>query len=151
MGSAAALMWPAILGMTFAILPEDKAGLAGGIILGAAGLGNAIGPADRRRAHRRPQLALDLLPQRADLGLRRLRHLLAGQVSEPDAGEPGSTTPGSRRSRSASSRCCRPRPGRRLGLGDPRVIAPAGAARPLIVAFVPIERRAGRHALVPAR
>ncbi len=37
-------MWPAILGMTFAILPEDKAGLAGGIILGAAGLGNALGP-----------------------------------------------------------------------------------------------------------
>ena len=37
-------MWPAILGMTFAILPEEKAGLAGGIILGAAGLGNALGP-----------------------------------------------------------------------------------------------------------
>ena len=44
MGIGGALMWPAILGMTFAILPEDKAGLAGGIILGAAGLGNAIGP-----------------------------------------------------------------------------------------------------------
>jgi MFS family permease len=39
MGIGGALMWPAILGMTFAILPEDKAGLAGGIILGAAGLG----------------------------------------------------------------------------------------------------------------
>src|SRR5215813_1884580 len=44
MGIGGALMWPAILGMTFAILPEEKAGLAGGIILGAAGLGNAIGP-----------------------------------------------------------------------------------------------------------
>src|SRR5215475_10687787 len=44
MGIGGALMWPAILGMTYAILPEDKAGLAGGIILGAAGLGNAIGP-----------------------------------------------------------------------------------------------------------
>src|SRR6476646_4064741 len=44
MGIGGALMGPAILGMTFAILPEDRAGLAGGIILGAAGLGNAMGP-----------------------------------------------------------------------------------------------------------
>ncbi|HSI81452.1 MAG TPA: MFS transporter, partial [Solirubrobacterales bacterium] len=44
MGIGGALMWPAILGMTFAALPPAKAGLAGGVILGAAGLGNAIGP-----------------------------------------------------------------------------------------------------------
>jgi EmrB/QacA subfamily drug resistance transporter len=44
MGVGGALMWPAILGMTYAALPDDKAGLAGGLILGAAGLGNAIGP-----------------------------------------------------------------------------------------------------------
>jgi EmrB/QacA subfamily drug resistance transporter len=44
MGVGGALMWPAILGMTFAALPESKAGLAGGLILGAAGLGNALGP-----------------------------------------------------------------------------------------------------------
>ena len=44
MGIGAALMWPAILGMTYAALPESKAGLAGGLILGAAGLGNAMGP-----------------------------------------------------------------------------------------------------------
>jgi EmrB/QacA subfamily drug resistance transporter len=44
MGVGGALMWPAILGMTYAALPESKAGLAGGIILGAAGLGNAMGP-----------------------------------------------------------------------------------------------------------
>ncbi|MFN8113120.1 MAG: DHA2 family efflux MFS transporter permease subunit [Solirubrobacterales bacterium] len=44
MGVGGALMWPAILGMTFAALPESKAGLAGGLILGVAGVGNAIGP-----------------------------------------------------------------------------------------------------------
>jgi EmrB/QacA subfamily drug resistance transporter len=44
MGIGGALMWPAILGMTFAALPKEKAGLAGGIILGAAGIGQAIGP-----------------------------------------------------------------------------------------------------------
>ncbi|MDX6615558.1 MAG: hypothetical protein QOD60_649 [Solirubrobacterales bacterium] len=44
MGIGGALMWPAILGMTFAALPAQKAGLAGGLILGAAGVGNAAGP-----------------------------------------------------------------------------------------------------------
>ena len=44
MGIGGALMWPAILGMTYALLPEEKAGLAGGLILGVAGLGNAVGP-----------------------------------------------------------------------------------------------------------
>jgi EmrB/QacA subfamily drug resistance transporter len=44
MGVGGALMWPAILGMTYAALPESKAGLAGGLILGAAGIGNAAGP-----------------------------------------------------------------------------------------------------------
>ena len=44
MGVGGALMWPAILGMTYAALPKEKAGLAGGLILGAAGIGQAIGP-----------------------------------------------------------------------------------------------------------
>jgi EmrB/QacA subfamily drug resistance transporter len=44
MGVGGALMWPAILGMTYALLPAEKAGLAGGLILGVAGFGNAIGP-----------------------------------------------------------------------------------------------------------
>jgi EmrB/QacA subfamily drug resistance transporter len=44
MGIGGALMWPAILGMTYAVTPASRAGLAGGIILGSAGLGNAAGP-----------------------------------------------------------------------------------------------------------
>jgi EmrB/QacA subfamily drug resistance transporter len=44
MGIGGALMWPAILGMTFAALPKEKAGLAGGLILGSAGIGQAVGP-----------------------------------------------------------------------------------------------------------
>jgi EmrB/QacA subfamily drug resistance transporter len=44
MGIGGAIMWPAVLGMTFALLPARKAGLAGGLILGVAGLGNAFGP-----------------------------------------------------------------------------------------------------------
>ena len=44
MGVGGAIMWPAVLGMTFAALPAAKAGLAGGLILGVAGVGNAFGP-----------------------------------------------------------------------------------------------------------
>jgi EmrB/QacA subfamily drug resistance transporter len=44
MGIGGALMWPAILGMTYGLLPEERAGLAGGLILGVAGIGNAVGP-----------------------------------------------------------------------------------------------------------
>jgi EmrB/QacA subfamily drug resistance transporter len=44
MGIGGAMMWPAILGMTYGLLPKGKEGLAGGIILGAAGFGNAVGP-----------------------------------------------------------------------------------------------------------
>ncbi len=44
MGVGGALMWPAVLGMTFAALPPKKAGLAGGLILGLCGIGNAAGP-----------------------------------------------------------------------------------------------------------
>jgi EmrB/QacA subfamily drug resistance transporter len=44
MGIGGAMMWPAIMGMTYSLLPKGKEGLAGGLILGAAGFGNAIGP-----------------------------------------------------------------------------------------------------------
>jgi len=44
MGIGGAMMWPSVLGMTYRILPKSKAGLAGGIIIGAAGFGNAVGP-----------------------------------------------------------------------------------------------------------
>jgi EmrB/QacA subfamily drug resistance transporter len=44
MGVGAALMWPAAVGMLYAILPAERAGLAGGLILGVAGVGNAVGP-----------------------------------------------------------------------------------------------------------
>lgn len=44
MGIGGAMMWPSVLGMTYALLPREKAGLAGGLVLGVAGFGNAMGP-----------------------------------------------------------------------------------------------------------
>ena len=44
MGVGGALMWPAILGMTYALTPAGRAALAGALVLGSAGFGNAVGP-----------------------------------------------------------------------------------------------------------
>ncbi|MEM7437760.1 MAG: MFS transporter [Myxococcota bacterium] len=44
MGVGGALMWPAVLGMTYASVPASRAGLAGGLIMAVAGIGNAMGP-----------------------------------------------------------------------------------------------------------
>jgi MFS family permease len=44
MGVGAALMWPAVLGITYTLLPAAKKGLAGGLIIGVAGFGNTVGP-----------------------------------------------------------------------------------------------------------
>ena len=44
--------------------PDDRAGLAGGLILGAAGIGNAAGPLIGGALTDFASVALDLLPQR---------------------------------------------------------------------------------------
>lgn len=44
MGIGSGLMLPAITGMAYAALPEERAELAGGLIVGAYGIGMAIGP-----------------------------------------------------------------------------------------------------------
>jgi EmrB/QacA subfamily drug resistance transporter len=44
MGIGGAMMWPATLGMMYGLLPASRKGLAGALVLGVAGLGNAAGP-----------------------------------------------------------------------------------------------------------
>lgn len=44
MGVGGALMWPSVLGMVYDIVPASRSGLAGGLVIGVAGLGNAVGP-----------------------------------------------------------------------------------------------------------
>ncbi|GAB2884470.1 MFS transporter [Microbulbifer echini] len=44
MGVGGALMWPAILGMVYGLIPKEQSGLAGGLILGVCGVSDAIGP-----------------------------------------------------------------------------------------------------------
>jgi EmrB/QacA subfamily drug resistance transporter len=150
MGIGGALMWPAILGMTYEILPEEKAGLAGGIIIGAAGLGNAVGP-----------LIGGVLTQ--ELSWRWIFFLnvpvsifavaitwFLVHVKEPESNErrldyAGITTI----SVGLVSLLIALDQVDDWGWGDPKVIGLLALAAAMLVAFLPIERRAGDHALVP--
>jgi EmrB/QacA subfamily drug resistance transporter len=150
MGIGGALMWPAILGMTFAILPADKAGLAGGIILGAAGLGNAVGPLIGG-------VLTDTLSWRWIFYLNVPIAIFAVAVTyflvhvkEPEAKERRIDYAGiAALSVGLVSLLIALDQVADWGWGDPRVLALLALAAILVVAFVPIERRAGAHALVP--
>jgi EmrB/QacA subfamily drug resistance transporter len=150
MGIGGALMWPAILGMTYALLPEDKAGLAGGIIIGAAGLGNAIGPLIGG-------VLTDALSWRWIFFLNVPISIFAVlvtyrlvKVAEPDEGRQQIDYPGiAAISIGLVSLLVALDQIDDWGLSDPRVLGMFALAAVLLVAFVPIERRAGAHALVP--
>ncbi len=150
MGIGGALMWPAILGMTFAILPEEKAGLAGGLILGAAGLGNAIGPLIGG-------VFTDLASWRWIFFLNVPISIFAVlvtyflvHVKEPESADHKIDYPGiAAISVGLVSLLIALDQAADWGWGDPRVVALLAIAAVLIVAFVPIERRADLHALVP--
>lgn len=150
MGIGGALMWPAILGMTFAILPEEKAGLAGGIILGAAGLGNALGPLIGG-------VLTDALSWRWIFFLNVPISVFAVlvtwflvHVKEPEAEDQRVDYAGiSVLSIGLVSLLIALDQVDDWGWGDPRIIALLALAAGLLAFFLPIERRAGSQALVP--
>ena len=150
MGIGGALMWPAILGMTFAILPAEKAGLAGGIILGAAGLGNAIGPLIGG-------VLTDLASWRWIFFLNVPISIFAVAVTyflvhveEPESDDHRIDYAGIMAlSVGLVSLLVALDQVDDWGWGDPKVIGLLAVAVAMLIAFVPIERRAGTHALVP--
>jgi EmrB/QacA subfamily drug resistance transporter len=150
MGIGGALMWPAILGMTYALLPEDKAGLAGGIIIGAAGLGNAIGPLIGG-------VLTDALSWRWIFFLNVPISVFAVlvtyrlvKVEEPDQDRQRIDYPGiAAISVGLVSLLVALDQIDDWGIGDPRVLGLLVLSAALLIAFVPIERRAGKSALVP--
>jgi EmrB/QacA subfamily drug resistance transporter len=150
MGIGGALMWPAILGMTYELLPEEKAGLAGGIIIGAAGLGNAVGPLIGG-------VLTDALSWRWIFFLNVPISLFAVvvtyylvKVKEPEPGRRRIDYAGiATLSVGLVSLLVALDQVDQWGFGDPRVVGLLILSAVLIVAFVPIERRAGMDALVP--
>jgi EmrB/QacA subfamily drug resistance transporter len=150
MGVGGALMWPAILGMTYEILPEDKAGLAGGVIIGAAGLGNAIGPLVGG-------VFTDLLTWRwiffANVPVAVFAVLVTYRfvhVKEPEVAEQRLDYAGvSAISFGLVSLLIALDQVDDWGSGNWKTIALLAIALVLILAFLPIERRAGESALIP--
>ena len=150
MGIGGALMWPAILGMTYELLPEERAGLAGGIVIGAAGLGNAMGPL-------LGGVLTDALSWRWIFFLNvpisvfavLVTHYLV-RVEEPEGGEQRIDYRGiAAISVGLVSLLVALDQVDDWGWGDPKVIALLVLAAGLIAAFVPIERGAGGSALIP--
>jgi EmrB/QacA subfamily drug resistance transporter len=150
MGIGGALMWPAILGMTYAALPEERAGLAGGLILGAAGIGNAAGPLIGGAL-------TDLLSWRWIFFLNLPVAAFAAFVTWRQIHQPRAEIEDTRIdyggivtvSVGLVSLLLAFDQAIDWGWGDPRIIALVLAFVALIGAFVLVERRAGDHALVP--
>src|SRR3954453_6234444 len=151
MGIGGALMWPAILGMTYELVPKERAGLAGGVIIGAAGLGNAMGPLIGG-------VLTDALSWRwiffVNVPVSIFAVLVTWflvKVEEPDAGEQRIDYGGvAALSVGLVSLLIALDQVDDWGWGDPKVIGLLAIAALLVAAFVPIERRAGENALVPS-
>jgi EmrB/QacA subfamily drug resistance transporter len=151
MGIGGALMWPAILGMTYELLPEERAGLAGGVIIGAAGLGNAMGPLIGG-------ILTDALSWRWIFFLNVPISVFAVlvtwflvKIEEPEVGEQRIDYGGiAALSVGLVSLLVALDQANDWGWADPKVIGLMALAALLVAAFVPIERRAGKNALVPS-
>lgn len=151
MGVGGALMWPAILGMVYGLLPDDKAGLAGGLVLGVAGAGNAVGP-----------LLGGVLTQ--EIGWEAVFFLNVPVAvfamwitqakvpeSQVDTGERRIDYPGvAILSIAVVSVLVALDEGPSEGFGDPIILGLFGLAAVLLVGWALIERRQGEAALVPS-
>jgi EmrB/QacA subfamily drug resistance transporter len=150
MGIGGALMWPAILGMTYAALPASKAGLAGGLIIGAAGVGQAIGPINGGiltelvswrwiQLINLPIVVFAIVVTWAEI------HQPATQNARQPTDRAGIAT----LSFGLLAILLALDQSVAWGWGDPRIIALLVLAAVLLTAFVFIERTAGENALVP--
>jgi EmrB/QacA subfamily drug resistance transporter len=151
MGIGGALMWPAVLGLTYQVLPDSRQALAGPLVLGVAGIGNAFGPllggVLTDVASWRWVLLLNLpiaigaclvtyLKVPADTGNRGDEHIDYAGVSALTVGLVALLF--------ALDQATD------WGWGDPRIVGLLVVCVLAIVAFVVIERRAGLSALIPS-
>jgi EmrB/QacA subfamily drug resistance transporter len=151
MAIGGAMMWPATIGMTFAALPKAKAGLAGGFILGVAGLANATGP-----------LIGGLLTEQASWRWIFFVNVPISAVAvavtwwkvhqpSPDQRERLDYAGMATISVGLAALLIALDQSSDWGFGDWRVLLLLGATVVLLTAFVRIERRQGDHALIPPK
>jgi EmrB/QacA subfamily drug resistance transporter len=151
MAIGGALMWPATIGMTFAALPKAKAGLAGGFILGVAGLGNALGPMIggflTEEASWRWLFFLNLPISALAVGMTWWRIHQPNPDQHDRIDYAGMTT----LSAGLAALLIALDQSTDWGFGDWRILLLLASTVVLLVAFVLIERRAGGHALIPPK
>jgi EmrB/QacA subfamily drug resistance transporter len=150
MAVGGALMWPASLSMTYGVLPPERRGLAGGLILGVIGLGNAAGPLIGGAL-------TDLLEWRWVLAVNLPVAALAVAVVLRTVPESRGAVEDRRfdwggmglLSGSLVALLVALDQVAAWGWGDARVTGLLGASALLMAAFVAVERRAGPIALIP--
>lgn len=151
MGVGGALMWPAILGIIYGLLPDEKAGLAGGLILGVSGLGNAVGP--MLGGVLTDELSWRWVfyvnvPVAAFAMWVTLRHV---RESRADSAERKVDYVGIAVVTTATVAVLLALDeGTTVGFGDPVIVALFVISAVAFAAFVPLERRQGEAALVPS-
>lgn len=150
MGIGGALMWPAILGMTFAALPAGKAGLAGGLIIGAAGIGQGIGPITGGALTEISWRWVQFLNVPVALLAILITLTQVHQAETPAANEKLDYAGIVTLSLALSSLLFALDQSTTWGWGDARIVGCLVVAAVMIAAFVIAERRAGPNALVPA-
>jgi EmrB/QacA subfamily drug resistance transporter len=151
MGIGGAMMWPATLGMMYGLLPESRKGLAGALVLGVAGLGNAAGPllggVVTDAAGWRWVLVLNLpIALAAILVVVRTVGETRDETADRRFDWPGTAA----LSGSLVLLLIALDQVDTWGWGDPRVIGAFAVSALLMLLVVPLERRAGAHALLPA-
>jgi EmrB/QacA subfamily drug resistance transporter len=149
MGIGGAMMWPAALGMTYDALPAEKAGLAGGLIIGIAGFGNAAGPllgGFLTDALSWRWILFANLPIAAIACFATWRAIPAGAEAERGRIDyPGIATI----SLGLVALLVALDQVTAWGWGDPRILALFAFCALALVSFAVIERRAGSWALIP--
>jgi EmrB/QacA subfamily drug resistance transporter len=150
MGIGGAMMWPAVLGMTYDILPADRAALGGSLIIGSAGFGNAAGPL-------LGGVLTDLLSWRwilfVNVPIAALACFVTWRTVRESKGagaEQGIDVPGvATLSMGLVALLLALDQVTDWGWADPRILALFAGFVLLLVAFAVLERRAGERALVP--
>jgi EmrB/QacA subfamily drug resistance transporter len=149
MGIGGALMWPAILGMVYGILPDSKQGLAGGLVIGVAGVGNAFGPILGGALTEASWRWIFFLNLPVTLIACAVTYFKVGKVGDQPGEEKLDYAGVATLSLSLVALLVALDQATDWGWGDPRIIALLAVCVVLFVVFLLIERRAGMSALIP--
>jgi EmrB/QacA subfamily drug resistance transporter len=149
MGIGGALMWPAILGMVYGILPASKQGLAGGLVLGVAGVGNAAGPILGGALTEASWRWIFFLNLPVTLIACLVTYLKVHDVGDEPGREKVDYAGVATLSLSLVALLLALDQATDWGWTDPRILAMFGACVAFFVVFLLVERRAGANALVP--